>query len=138
MKIQAGAMIRHRHMRVWSRQATALIAALSLVLHVALMALATQPPLPPSIGLAASARHAHHSGDADGSHREDHGTTAGHAKPCCILSSVNAMPAAPAGNLLLPPDAVPSVPHFGDQSAFGDLRFLSPYPVGARAPPAFA
>jgi hypothetical protein len=131
-------MNRQRRIRTWSRQATALVAALSLVLHVGLMALATRPPPLPSIERVASAQHAHPSGDADGAHRDDHGTTAGHAKPCCILSSINGMPAAPLGTLLLPPRAVSSVRHFGNRAPSGPGRFLTFYPVGARAPPASA
>jgi hypothetical protein len=132
------AMDRQRHMRIWIRQATALIATLSLVLHVGLMALATQPPSLPSIEWAASARHAHHSGDADGSHQDEHGTTSGHAKPCRILSYVSGVPAAPAGSLLLPPHGLPSVLDFGDEARSGAARLLTFYTVGARAPPASA
>ena len=131
-------MDRHRHVRIWSRQATALVAALSLILHVGLMALATHSPSLPSIERAASARHVHHSDDADGSYQDEYGTTAGHAKPCCILSYVNSVPTAPLASLLLPPHAVPSVRDFGDETQSDTARFLAFYPVGARAPPASA
>ncbi|WP_262266306.1 hypothetical protein [Microvirga yunnanensis] len=131
-------MDRQRHVRIRSRQVIALVAALSLVLHVGLMALATQPSSLPLNEQAVSAQNAHHAGNADGSHREDHGKTAGHAKPCCILSSINGMPAAPAGILLLPPHAVLSVPNFGNQAPSRAARLLAFYPVGARAPPALA
>ncbi|WP_457091875.1 hypothetical protein [Microvirga sp. P5_D2] len=123
-------------MRTWSRRATALVAALSLVLHVGLMALATQPPSLPSFERADPARHVHHSRDADGSHRDRHGTTAGHAKPCCILSYVNGMPAAPAAGLPIPPYAIPSAPNFEVRTPSRAARSLTFYPVGARAPPA--
>src|SRR3954453_15262296 len=94
------------HVRIRSRRATALVAALSLVLHIGLMALANQAPPLPSIERAASARHVHHSGDANGSHQDEHGTTADHAKFCCILSSVNGMPAVPLASLPVPPHAI--------------------------------
>ena len=131
-------MDRRRHVRIWSRQATALVAALSLALHVGLMALATQPPSLLSIERAVPAQHVHHSGDADDTHHKGHGSTAGHAKPCCILSYVNGMPAAPSASLLLPPHSVPSVLDFGDETRSGAARFLASYPVGARAPPTSA
>lgn len=131
-------MHHRRNVRIWSRQATALVAALSLILHVGLMALATQPPSLPSFGGADSARHVHHSGDADGSHQDRHGTAAAHAKPCCILSHVNGMPAAPAASLPIPPYAVPSVPDFEDRTPSRAAQSLTFYPVGARAPPASA
>ncbi|MBB3020832.1 hypothetical protein FHR70_003920 [Microvirga lupini] len=131
-------MDRRRNVRSWCRQATALVAALSLILHVGLMALATQPPSLPAFGGADFARHVHYSGDANGSHHDRPGTTAGHAKPCCILSHVNGMPAPPAASLPIPPYAIPSVPDFEDRSPSGAARSLTSYPVGARAPPALA
>jgi hypothetical protein len=131
-------MDRRRHVRIWGRQATSLFAALSLVLHVGLMALATQPPSLPSSEQVSSVRHVHHSGDADGSRHEGHGATAGHAKPCCILSSVTGVLTPPAGSLLLPPHAILLVLYFEDRTSAGAARFLTFYPVGARAPPASA
>jgi hypothetical protein len=129
-------MDRRRKMRIWSRQVTALVAALSLILHVGLMALATQPPLPPSIERAASAGHVQHSGDADESHHEGHGSTASHAKPCCILSYVTGMPASPAGSLLIPPHAPSSILDLWVEASSGSVPLRTYYPVGARAPPA--
>ena len=130
-------MGRWLNVRSWSRQATALVAALSMALHVGLMAIATQAPSLPSFDRADSARHVHPSGDADGSHQDRHGTTVGHAKPCCILSHVNGMPAAPSASLI-PPYAISSVLVFDDETRSGAARSLAFYPVGARAPPALA
>jgi len=131
-------MDHNRHMRIRSRQATALVAALSLILHVGLMALSARPQSSPSIDREASVHHGHRPGDADGSRPEGHGRTGAHGKPCCILSYLGGMPAPPFDGWRIRVRPVVSFPGYESLASVGAAPFNKLYPVGARAPPSAA
>jgi hypothetical protein len=125
------------HSAKWRRQATALVCALALVLHIALMALGTMGP--PASGSGAARVHAHHAASAAGHNAGSPTGSPGREPPCCILSICPGLPGPPLDHVLafLPgreahaavygaarPTAVPRIPQL--------------LPVGSRAPPALA
>ena len=118
-------MDHNRHMRIWSRQATALVAALSLILHVGLMALRhDRSRRRPSTGRLRSI-----TGIVRAMQtvpvRRDMGRQPAHGKPCCILSYLGGMPAPPCGGWRIPPGVVPSSRSSGYESlaSVGAARF---------------
>ncbi|WP_201862972.1 hypothetical protein [Microvirga soli] len=124
-----------RKATIWIRQATALASALSLFVHIGLMALGTQPQ--PRIVRDSEARHLHHSDAAGGCVPSEPGKVAGHPQPCCILSFLHGLPSSPDG-VRTPPRRVSAILNFGDGTGSAGIRPSPPYPVGARAPPASA
>jgi len=125
------------HSAKWRRQATALVCALALVLHIALMALGAMGP--PASGSGAARVHAHYAASAAGHDAGSPGDHPGHKPPCCILSVCPGLPGPPANfalTLLPAPEARPLAFRVGHHFAAQPSPLLPP--VGARAPPALA
>ena len=91
------------------------------ILHVGLMALAThRSRCRPSIGLGFRPARASFRAMQTVPRPEDHGTTAGHAKPCCILSYPSTpCPCRTCGRPAAPAVAVPSCRTSGTRAGFG-------------------
>jgi len=119
------------------RQATALVSALALALHVVLMALGALGPLAPD-GEAAQV-HAHH---AASTAERDAGSPAkspGHKPPCCILSICPGLPGPPIDHILaFLPRREAHAAVYGAARPMAVPRIPQLLPVGARAPPALA
>jgi len=121
------------HSAKWRRQATALVSALALALHIVAMALGAMGP--PTSGGAAQI-HAHHAASATEHDASSPLEDPGHKPPCCILSVCPGLPGPPADFALacLPaPEARTLVFRVGPHLAPEPSPFLPP--VGARAPP---
>jgi hypothetical protein len=121
-----------RKATIWVRQAAAFVSALSLLVHISLMAFGAQPPS----RMAGDARiqHLHHSDAGDDFHPSEPVQVAGHPQPCCILSCLDGLPPAPDSARILP-RLVSAILNFGDSTGSAGFRSPLPYPVGARAPP---
>jgi hypothetical protein len=121
----------------WRQQATALVSALALVLHIVFMALGAMGLSLPRDG--ASRVHAHHAASA-AEHGPDNPAKSPEHKPlCCILSVCPGLAGPPIDHVLafLPRrDAHAAV--YGTDRPLAAARIPQLLPVGARAPPALA
>ena len=116
-----------------ARQATALVSALALLLHIVFMALGAMGP--PALDGGAAQVHAHHAASA-GQDADDPSDHPGHKPPCCILSVCPGLPGPPADcamAFLTAAEARPLVFRLGRDFAAQPSPLLPP--VGARAPP---
>lgn len=120
----------------WRRQATALVSALALVLHIAAMALGTMGPS--AFGGETAQVHAHHAAFAE----HDAGGPAdspAHKPPCCILSVCPGLPGPPTDHILaFLPGREAGAAVYGTGRPMAEPRIPLLLPVGARAPPARA
>ena len=130
-------MDRRRHIGIMTRKVTALVAALSLILHIGLMALSAPPTSLRLFGQGASAHKVHHSHDAGDPRHDDRGKAAGHEKPCCILSLLSGIP-APSPTCVYRPTQPALALVYETWGTPAAAPSVDPYPVGARAPPATA
>jgi hypothetical protein len=130
-------MDRSRHIGIMTRKVSALVAALSLILHVGLMALSAPPTSLPLFGQGASAHKVHHSHEGGDPRQDDRGKAAGHEKPCCILGFLSGVP-APAPGSVQPPAHPAVILSYVAQGSPETAPSVDPYPVGARAPPVTA
>ncbi|QRM27671.1 hypothetical protein [Microvirga sp. VF16] len=117
-----------------ARHAASLVTALSLILHIGLMAFGTAPR--PTIIRNAAAQNLHHADDAKLSHSSDPKKTEKHPQVCCILSYLQGLPPPDGGWFL--PHPISAILTFKESSAPALIQFSLPYPVGARAPPILA
>ncbi|WP_262268339.1 hypothetical protein [Microvirga yunnanensis] len=125
------------HSARWRRQATALVSALALALHIVFMALGTLGPLAPD-GEAAQV-HTHHA--ASTAERDAGGPTKSpeHKPPCCILSVCPGLPGPPIDHILTYlPRREAHAAVYGTRRPMAGARIPQLPPVGARAPPALA
>lgn len=122
-----------KHSAKWRRQATALVSALALVLHIVFMSLGAMGP--PAFDREAAQVHAHHAASTAEHDADDPPNSPGHKPPCCILSVCPGLPSPPVDRVVafLPLREAHAV---GRPIAVPRLFYL--FPVGARAPPALA
>ncbi len=125
------------HSAKWRRQATALVSALALVLHIVFMALGAIGPL--AFDGDAVQVHAHHAASAAEHDADSPAKSPEHKPPCCVLSVCHGLPSPPIDHALafLPRrDAHAAV--YGTDRSVAAARIPPLLPVGARAPPALA
>jgi len=116
------------------RRTAALVSALALLFHIAVMALGAGQP--PSLGSGITRAHAHHDMKDGASAPAE---AAGHKAPCCILSVCPGLPFPPLVYALdfLPDRTAGASVHWAGRAMTVSRLPLLP-PVGARAPPMLA
>ena len=125
------------HSAKWRRQATALVSALALVLHIVFMALGAIGPL--AFDGETAEIHAHHAAST-AQHDADSPTEGPeHKPPCCILSGCPGLPSPPIDHILAcRPGREAHAAIYGTDHPMAVARIPQLLPVGARAPPALA